>query len=127
VQWFLKGIQVAILLDRIWEFFWHLIGPDDVPMDKRAERNLLKAIELVGRFGEQVVILDEPPKLFDSFFAAIQRFQDIGMSYRNNRVRRAVTKQLVNVKKELLEAKAYPQRDRILNNLERELRHLVRR
>lgn len=31
IRWFLTDSQVSIILDRLWEFFWQFVGPEDVP------------------------------------------------------------------------------------------------
>lgn len=123
IHWFLEGPQISIFLRRIWEFFWQFIGPKDVKMDKGDEREILIAIELIGHFGEQLIIMGENSKIFNDFFAAISSFEDFASWYKNKHIKDALKNQLMSVRKKLLEEKKYPQKSMLLNKLNGILKH----
>jgi len=124
IRWFLKKPQISILLTRLWEFFWQFVGPKDVPIDKDDEKDLLIAIELIGDLGQQIVLIEEDPKLFKDFFFAVRHFNDFASWYKKKSLKNALKKEIIEVKKELLEAKKYPQRKAILIKLGSELKSL---
>lgn len=125
IRWFLKEVQISILLTRLWEFFWQFVGPKDVPMNKKDERDLLIAIELIGDFGEQIVLTEENPRLFKDFFFAIEHFEDFANWYKKTSLKDTIKKQLIEVKKELVDAKKYPQRKTILTKIESKLKNYL--
>ena len=112
-RWFLKGTQVSTVLDRIWEFFWQFVGPREVKMSSKDEREIIKAIELIGGLGEQSILLNENPRLFKNFFEAVNHFADIGHWYKNREIRAALKTALLNVRRELSEAEKYPNKKEI--------------
>jgi hypothetical protein len=123
IRWFLKETQISILLTRLWEFFWQFVDPKDVPMNKKDEKDLVIAIELIGDLGKQIVIIEENPRLFKDFFFAVKHFEDFANWYKRGALKNAIKKQLAEVKRELIEAKKYPQRKTILAEIERKLKN----
>jgi len=123
IRWFLKETQISILLTHLWEFFWQFVDPKDVPMTKKDEKNLVIAIELIGDLGKQIVILEENPRLFKDFFFAVKHFEDFANRYKKDTLKNTIEKQLTEVKKELIEAKKYPQRKTILAEIEKKLKN----
>lgn len=124
IRWFLKEIQVSILLNRLWEFFWQFIDPEDVPMNKKDEGDLLIAIELLGDLGKRTIIFGDNPKIFKDFFSAIKQFTEIASQYKKIKLKSVLKKQLIDLKKELSDSKKYPQRKKIIIEIKKNLKNL---
>lgn len=123
IHWFLKDRQIGIILDRLYEFFWQFVGPEYIKIQKTDENEMIMAIELLGDLGEQLILVEEHPRFFKDFFTAISNFEDCASLYKNKRLKRALKRQLMNIKEELLEEKKYPQRKTILTKLLNKLKY----
>ena len=117
ISWFLGDEQVRILLDRLYEYFWHLIGPKDVSISQSDKRNLAEVAELIGHLGVQSVVLNSNPKVFDAFFYAIDRFIEISQWYNLKKISKIIKNALTEVRNELLDAKNYPERRKLLERI----------
>jgi hypothetical protein len=124
IRWFLKGPQVAIVLDRLWEFFWQFVDPKDVPMDKGDEKNIATAIELIGNLGKQTIILEENPNVFNNLFSAMKNFESVANEYKKPLLKNLIKRQFLQIKKELFEQKNYKQKTALKAKLERKIRSL---
>lgn len=122
IRWFLSASQIAILLDRIYEFFWHLVGPEEVPMRNNDKKNLLLAIELIGDLGIQTIILGENLGTLARLFYPADRFTEIAKWYKQPALTRALRAQLVEIKKELMTAKGYPRKSSLVRKLDERIR-----
>lgn len=109
IRWFLKGSQITLVLDRLWEFFWQFVGPEDVPMSKSDEKNLFIAIELIGNFGQQIIIVEEDPRIFNNLLSAMKNFENVAFWYKKPKLKNLIKEQFTEIKKELLKTKGYPQ------------------
>ncbi len=122
IRWFLKDSQVAIVLERIWEFFWQFVGPKDVPMTKSDERDLLNAIDLLGELGKQIIWTEQNPRLFKNFFPAMNHFKDIASWYNKPNPKKRIKRKLTELRQELLQDKRYSQREDLLTKLGKEIK-----
>lgn len=121
IRWFLKDQQVAIVIDRLWEFFWQFVDPKDVPMDKDDEKNMAKAIELIGNLGKQTIILEENPNVFNNLFSIMKEFENVTKEYKKSLLKNLIKRQFLQIKKELLEKKNYKQKTALKVRLERRI------
>jgi len=124
IHWFLKDSQIAILLDRLWEFFWQFVGPKDVPMGENDEKNIISTIELIGNLGRQVVIIEQNPRVFNNLFSVMKNFQDVASWYHKPKLKMIIKRQFIGIKKELIKAKKYPQKVILLNKIEKKIKDL---
>lgn len=124
IRWFLNQIQVAIVLDRLWEFFWQFVDPKEVPMEKSDEKEILSAIGLIGDLGKQTIVMGENPRVFINLFYAMKRFEEVASWYKKSSLKQPIKNQFKEIKKELLETKRYPKKQMLLAKLERKIRTL---
>jgi hypothetical protein len=124
IRWFLKDLQVAIVLDRLWEFFWQFVGPEDVPMNKTDEKDLLNAIDLIGDLGQQMILVNRNPHIFKNLFSAMKHFKDIAYWYKNPKLKRRIKSNFIEIRKELLDTRRYPQRKDLLGKIDKEIKKL---
>jgi hypothetical protein len=126
IHWFLEEEQVMILLDRVYEYFWHLVGPEEVNISKSEQRNILRVIELIGDLGEQTVILQHNPKVFNNFFYTIDKFTEISQWYNLLKIANIIKIELTNVRKELRDTKKYPERRKLIEKINIRIKKLGR-
>lgn len=124
IRWFLSAVQIVIVLDRLWEFFWQFIDPKDVPMERSDEKELLSAIELVGDLGIQTIITGENPRVFENLFYTMKRFEDVALNYNKPSLKSGIKNQLKEIKEELRGTRGYPKKEALLARLERRIRAL---
>ena len=98
--WFLDENQTRIVADRLYDFFWELIGPDEVPMRRGDQGGILSAIELLGDIGAYAALLDYKPSTVKKALSQLLEFSEIGNAYKNKRIRLGVQKQLRKIRKE---------------------------
>lgn len=124
IRWFLNSIQIVIVLERLWEFFWQFVGPKDVPMNRTDEKELFSAIGLVGDLGVQTIIMGENPRVFDNLFYAMKRFEEVAANYNKPSLKNGIKNQLKKIMKELRGTRGYPKKKALLAKLERRIRAL---
>lgn len=124
IRWFLKEPQVPLVLDKLWEFFWQFVDSKEIPMNKRDEKNISTAIELIGTLGVQTIILEEDPKTFDNLFSALDDFENMSIEYKKIDLLSLIKKQFKLIKKELTKDKRYKHKSFIDKKIERKIKNL---
>jgi len=124
IRWFLDMSQIIILLERIYEFFWHLVGPKDVPMDIQDKKNLLLAIKLLGNLGIQIITLKESRKALDYLFAPADDFVNIAQLYRSPMLKKEIKNQLISIRRELAKTRSYPNRTKLTKKFDQNIKKI---
>lgn len=101
IHWLMDEWQVQITASRLYEFFWHFVGPDRVPMSRHEQESLIAAIELLGDLGYQAAVLTYRPEVTEEVISSLRAFHEIGGWYKRPVLNRAVHKALRTIKKEI--------------------------
>jgi hypothetical protein len=97
IHWLFSDEQIKYISNRIFEFFWHLPGPDMVQVKEKDKINLQLAMELLTSFGSQLAILGSNKKMaMNSIMDAWKEIFEIAVIYKNRKLR---THFLDNLKK----------------------------
>lgn len=117
-QWFLNYMQISMMIDRLYNFFWQYINPKEISMTKKETQDVVLGIELLGDMTVRILVLEENPKVFDKIFKSMSHFCDIAEAYNKTSITRAIKNQISEIKKELLSKTKYPQRKTLLMRIE---------
>jgi hypothetical protein len=100
IHWLLEEWQLTYLPRRIYELFWHFVGPDRVRMDASDEKQIVGAIDLLEGLGIQAMLMTYKPKAVMEVLAALHSFRDIASWYKRSRVMKAVKNAMIKIQKE---------------------------
>lgn len=101
VHWLLEEWQIQITARRLYEFFWHFVGPHQVPMNARDQKEIVSAIKLLEDLGVQAALLIYQPSTTAKIIESLRLFHEIGTWYKRTALTTAVLKALREMKKEL--------------------------
>jgi hypothetical protein len=101
VHWLLEEWQIQITARRLYEFFWHFVGPHQVSMDVREQKDIVSAIKLLGDLGVQAALFTYQPDTTAKIIEALRSFHEIGKWYKRTALITAVLEALGGMKKEL--------------------------
>ncbi len=106
IHWFFSNEQIRYISKRIYEFYWHLVGPEDVPFRQSDKKSVSLTLELLGSFGIQIALLDDKEDVLTikSVLGAFDDLFDIISSYKSKELKRLIIKELKNVKKEWMKS-----------------------
>ena len=100
IHWLLDEWQFAEVPRRVYELFWHYVGPDRVPMAAQQEKRLIEAIDLLEDLGFHAMVLTYKPKTVIEILNTLHSFQEIGSWYKRASIRKAVRNALAKIQKE---------------------------
>lgn len=116
-HWLFHYPQLFILLERLYSFNWHLVGPDDVPMKTKDEKNLILSFQIIGNIGKRIIIFRENPKIFDKLFSTVNEHNELIKIYKKKTLKKALNKEVLKIKNELMDTKDYPQQKALINKI----------
>lgn len=126
-HWFCNEWQIKELARRIYELFWHFIGPTRVPMNAKDEKEIIMGVELLGDLGGQVAILGFRSEVMKAVVDSLLRFNEIGDWYKRPKIRRCVSKTLKMIEKDCEHALGDPEyKMAIKTKLQTSLRYVQR-
>ena len=105
-HYFLEESQTPVVLDYLWNLFWHFIGPEDVSMDTKDERSLFSAIKLIGYIVTFAEAVDYGPKVVKAGLATLENLSDIARWYKKARIHSEIQRQLEQARSEWEEGHA---------------------
>jgi len=101
VHWLLEEWQLEITARRLYELFWHFVGPHEVSMNARDQKTIVSAIELLGDLGVQAALLSYQPNTSAKIIESLRSFHEIGQWYKRTPLTTAALKALKEMKKQL--------------------------
>ena len=73
-----------------WQLNWHFIGPNDVPMNKAAQRRVLKTIRVLGTLGEFGCQFNRRKKMIASVSDSLENYLSMAIWYKRREIAQAV-------------------------------------
>ena len=132
IHWFLTDRQIDYIAQKLYEFFWQYdADPKDLPITKKAEKEILLAVEFLYDLIFQLsVISDRPAKPLQSICESLKTFSNTAASHKNAKLQEGILKFLKKAEREW--TKNYQKKNirngtgikilkRTIYNLEREL------
>lgn len=99
IHWFFSDKQLAYVADRVYEFFWHFVGQKDVPMNKKDERELVMAVNLLDDFGVHAALVEVNGITVRKIVNALMDLFKTASIYKRRKVGLAIMKELNGIKK----------------------------
>ena len=84
-------------------------------------KKVLKAIDLIGDLGQQMILVNGHPRIFKNVFLAMEHFKDIASWYNKVKLKERIKRKFTELRKELLGNKGYPQKKELLNKIDKNL------
>jgi hypothetical protein len=89
-HWFMDAKHIEIISERLYHFFWHLVGPDKVSFSTVSQTELRTTIKLLADMGEQIIIMGDSLQALKRIVETLNKFDEIGKWYKSKRTRRFV-------------------------------------
>jgi len=102
VQWFLSNKQIYHLSERIYEFFWQFVGPKDIKMTVKDEKNIKQAVELLSDFASCVITIEPNRNTLKSIYFGLKNLFKIAAIYRKKEIGIKIRRELKKIDKEIV-------------------------
>jgi hypothetical protein len=81
---------VQLLAEKAWEMCWQFVGPDDVAMDKRDEKHVVKCAEIIETLADFNCEFSRGKKATIAISQNAERLFEIGIWYLKESIAKAV-------------------------------------
>jgi len=81
----MEARHVEIVSKKLYEFFWHFVGPDKVPLTAASKIDIAKAIELLAGMGTRVIVLGDRLEALRSVIETLKKFDELGEMYQDKK------------------------------------------
>lgn len=113
VRWFFTGAQLGVIAEKVFEYFWHLVGPDHVPMGRSDEIKIRKAIELLEGIGTQTAIFESNLSALNIVVdKSLPRLFEVCESYKKKKLGQRVLKAYKDIEEEWKDTTQAPGNER---------------
>lgn len=79
-----------LVAEKLWEVCWHFVGPDEVPMDKQDERQVLRCAEALGTLATFTCMSGQGRRAIRVATEQAENLFQVGLWYRRERIIKTV-------------------------------------
>lgn len=92
LHWMMDDTHIRLIAKKLYEFFFHLVGPDKVPFRNNDKRQIVEAIDLLVGLGQQAIMFGYKFDVLRSVINTLGEFDDIARTYKHRQTQSSVRK-----------------------------------